>query len=167
VAYRFSLSVCAVAVACLSISIAWSGCSAQGEGERCTFFGNNANPSINGSDDCQSGLSCFPGSDFPNTDGTYDRCCPLDYQSLPSEQLVPACQVKKAPDAGIVEMSDGAFDVGVDSSQPDAGSDALSSDASDGAADGEASADASDTGPDSTSSDARATADAHADARSE
>jgi hypothetical protein len=65
-----------------------TGCSAQGEGERCTFFtasGLDAGD-FNGTQECQSGLVCkqaFNTALYP-----YDRCCPLD---LTNSANVPAC----------------------------------------------------------------------------
>jgi hypothetical protein len=96
-------------VALGAIAGSGSGCSAQGPGDRCTFFPNSADADINGSSECQDGLRCYPRSDFPASSGGYDRCCPL---SLALATNVAACYVPN--NVGVSQ----------DSGAPDAPSDA-------------------------------------------
>ena len=79
---------CIILVTLACLAGVGTGCSAQGEGERCTFFtasGLDAGD-FNGTQECQSGLVCkqaFNTALYP-----YDRCCPLD---LTISANVPAC----------------------------------------------------------------------------
>jgi hypothetical protein len=125
VPHRFSFAVASVTVAFVGFSFVWSGCSAQGEGDRCTFFPNEqANNAINGTDECQDGLICYPGStaQFDPTFGTYDRCCPMNLPQSTVQACLPAPLIDAGRDA---EMGDGAFvDAEPDTAKADAPSDA-------------------------------------------
>jgi hypothetical protein len=150
VAYRFSRSVCVVLVALSGLAVGGSGCSAQGEGDRCTAF-PGADPSINGNDECQDGLVCTPA--FNTMDYPYDRCCP----PVLSQATVPACEPSGALDGGNPTSGrDSSFDGTVDAK--DSTSDIKTSDTkSDASKDG-----ASDASPDSSPdspSDGKSTAD--------
>jgi hypothetical protein len=168
VAHRFSLAFYAfitVAVALMGFSIAGSGCSAQGEGDRCTFFnsGSTIDAGINGTDECQSGLVCWSGMMFPNTYGTYDRCCPPNLAQATVVQCETGGQIADAsPSAG----ADASFDVATDTSTTDATSDAKLDAKSDAKSPLDAPSDApSDTKSSSDATDApsEATRDAAAD----
>ncbi len=77
--HRLCSAICIAVVALAGIMAGGSGCLGEGEGDRCTYAGyNNANPSTNGTQECQSGLVCYSGATFPPSSGTYDRCCPAN-----------------------------------------------------------------------------------------
>jgi hypothetical protein len=146
VAHRFSLAFYAfitVAVALMGFSIAGSGCSAQGEGDRCTYFpGNQVDAGINGTDECQDGLVCWSGTAFPNTYGTYDRCCPPNLANA----TVVQCETGGGIDGSIPTAgADASFDVSTETSTTDAKSAESSTDAK---------------------SEAESSTDAHSDAKS-
>jgi hypothetical protein len=150
VAYRLSIAVCTVAVALVGFSLVGPGCSAQGKGDRCTFFPNQQNNNaVNGTDECQDGLICYSGQQFADySQGfTFDRCCP---PVLNPQDSVEACQSSSNvtggnPTAG----ADASF--GSDTSTTDA-----TLQAADGASDtGDAQADAgADSGVDAADSGA-------------
>jgi hypothetical protein len=55
------------------------GSNGQGEGGQCTFVPNEQNNNaVNGTDECQAGLFCYPGQQFADCSQgvTFDRCCP-------------------------------------------------------------------------------------------
>jgi hypothetical protein len=55
------------------------GATPQGEGGQCTFVPDEQNNNaLNGTDECQAGLLCYPGQQFADySQGvTFDRCCP-------------------------------------------------------------------------------------------
>ena len=149
---RLSFALSSLAIAIVGFALAGSAsCSAQGEGDRCTSFnGAQSNNAINGTDECQNGLICQPGSFFAANAaqyGSYDRCCPPP-GTVGKEQLAAACQTG-VQDAGAVDSGSGVFDGGSDTGPSDAKS---TSDAP------------SDTTPDTTP---EASPDAGADAASD
>jgi hypothetical protein len=77
---------CIILVALAGATGLGTGCSAQGEGERCSYFASH-DADINGNSECQSGLYCTPAFNIETT-GDYDRCCP---QNLQDPNNVPAC----------------------------------------------------------------------------
>jgi hypothetical protein len=146
VAYRLSIAVCTVAVALVGFSLAGPGCSAQGEGDRCTFFPNQQNNNaVNGTDECQDGLICYSGQQFADySQGfTFDRCCP---PVLNPQDSVEACQSSS-------NVTGGNPTAGGDASS---GSDTSTTDATPEAADGasDAGADSADSGVDAADSGA-------------
>jgi len=66
-----------------------AACSNMGEGERCE--------ALNGNDDCNSGLVCYPAAQLSNNSPS-DRCCPVDR----SQARAPVCltAVDIVPDGG-------------------------------------------------------------------
>ena len=100
--------VCALFVAPV-LTVGAGGCSAQGEGDRCTFFNNSADPSVNGTDECQDGLVCMAA--FNTTQFPYDRCCPPNLAAA----TVPACEPNGAIEGGMPTSGrDASFDVSTD-----------------------------------------------------
>jgi hypothetical protein len=102
VAYRCTRSVRAVCTAVVALlGLAWTGsaCTAGGEGDRCTWFptpSNSIDPnSINGTDECQSGLVCWQAFNIVET-GDYDRCCP----PILADSTVAACMASGNIDGG-------------------------------------------------------------------
>jgi hypothetical protein len=93
-----SLHGLCIAAFVAGLTLAMPGCSASGEGDRCTFFPsppNSACPnSINGTDECQSGLVCYAA--FNTAEFPYDRCCPPGLVGA----TVPACQMAGTIDGG-------------------------------------------------------------------
>jgi hypothetical protein len=151
VAYRLSIAVCTVAVALVGFSLAGPGCSAQGEGDRCTFFPNQQNNNaVNGTDECQNGLICYSGQQFADySQGfTFDRCCP---PVLNPQDAVEACQSSS-------NVTGGNPTAGADASF---GSDTSTTDATPQAADG--ASDAADAQADAGADSADAGVDAAAD----
>jgi len=148
VAHRLSFAVCTIAVALGGFSLAGPGCSAQGEGDRCTFFPNQQNNNaVNGTDECQDNLICYSGQQFADySQGfTFDRCCP---PVLSPTDPIEACQKTSNVTGGNPTAGADASFVG-DTSTTDA-----SSEASDGASDAgdaqaDAGADSADSGADS------------------
>jgi hypothetical protein len=157
VAHRFSFAVRTVAVTLVGFSIAGSGCSAQGEGDRCTYFQGGsaaADPDINGTSECQGGLLCYSGmgGGFNPAYGTYDRCCPV---ILSTDDTVAACQ-KVGQGTGDATAGSGvSFDATTEASGTDGGS-SSDADSSDAPSDAEHASDAEDAtdGPSDGSSSA-------------
>ncbi len=139
----------AVAVAALLvISVLCAGCLGQGEGERCTYF-PGSDPSVNGTDECQNGLVCYPSQTFPSTTGDYDRCCP----PVLSQSTVPACQTSTGcPTCGQDASTDASQDGKADAPM-DARHDGKDS-AADGKADGKKDTGGGGDAPAETSADA-------------
>jgi hypothetical protein len=137
VAHRLSFAFCTVAVALVGFASVGPGCSAQGEGDRCTFFPNALNNNaINGTDECQDGLICYSGQGFADySQGfTFDRCCP---PVLSPTDPIEACQSNSnviGGDAGA--GADAPFVVPSDATTSDATSHDAKPEASDGASDG-------------------------------
>src|ERR1700728_404746 len=76
------------------------GATAQGEGGRCTFVPNEQNNNaLNGTDECQAGLLCYPGQQFPDySQGvTFDRCCP---PVLSPTDAIAACRSSSSVTGG-------------------------------------------------------------------
>jgi type III secretion protein S len=98
-------AVCAAVVAFLGLAFAIPACSASGEGDRCTYFMPTSSAAanvcqenaINGTDECQDGLVCYPATTFNTAvTGSYDRCCPMDLATA----TVMACQTAGTLDGG-------------------------------------------------------------------
>jgi hypothetical protein len=148
VAHRFTLPariLCTVIVAGVGLALGVSGCTGQGEGDRCTFFPNSALPSVNGTDECQDGLVCTPA--FNITEFPYDRCCP----PVLTQSTVPACSPNGIIDGGNPTSGrDATFDTTTDTNDAttqDAKKDAPKESAAD------AKKDASSDAPSDTPSD--------------
>jgi hypothetical protein len=145
--------------AAAALAVGGTGCSAGGEGDRCTYF-QSPYPSINGTDECQDGLLCTPYSAFSsnniNMTGEYDRCCP----PMGVAATVVACQPGgNLGDASPSSGRDASFDVGSESTSDvhatDAKSDADTSSPEDSSHDAPPS--------DAPASDGKAPADAPVD----
>ncbi len=126
--------------------VVFAACSDEGEGDRC-----DTRNTRNGSDDCQQGLSCVPGSDLGSAASGYCEgvttcgvCCPEDRtqatvsvcalgSTLPGADAAPPVTTTDGGDGG--DAGDAASDAqgsGDDGSSDAAGgSDAASTDASD------------------------------------
>jgi hypothetical protein len=75
-----------LSIALAAVPIAFilpTGCSGQGEGERCNHLGDNA-----GSDDCAGDLVCVASG----RNAKIDTCCPAD----PAQATTFACQLPAA-----------------------------------------------------------------------
>jgi hypothetical protein len=125
VRHRLRSAICIAVVALAGIVAAGSGCSNQGEGERCEFFPGepgsiNGSTPTNGSQDCQDGLVCMSPVN-PEAVGNYDVCCPMDLSTATAE----ACKSGNVPGGNPTAGRDAAF---VDSAT-DAKDDADKSDA--------------------------------------
>jgi hypothetical protein len=87
------------------------GATAQGEGGRCTFVPNEQNNNaLNGTDECQAGLLCYPGQQFPDySQGvTFDRCCP---PVLSPTDAIAACRSSGSVSGGNpTDGADASFD---------------------------------------------------------
>jgi hypothetical protein len=140
---RISLGLLALSL--FALALGGPGCAAGGEGDRCTYF-MSANPSINGTDECQDGLACYPGTSSgfnTNTTGTYDRCCPSEL----SQATVPACMQGGMLDGGCPTCGrDSSTDTATDTKKRDTGGSETSKDT------------ASENSPDAPMSDAPAEA---------
>jgi hypothetical protein len=76
VRHRLRSAICIAVVALAGIVVAGTGCAGQGEGDRCTCIGcPSGNASTDGTQECASGLTCYPYSNFPTASGLFDRCC--------------------------------------------------------------------------------------------
>jgi hypothetical protein len=123
-------AVCAAVVAFLGLAFAIPACSASGEGDRCTYFMPTSSAAanvcqenaINGTDECQDGLVCYPATTFNTAvTGSYDRCCPMDLATA----TVMACQTAGTLDGGNPSSGrDGGLDGTSDGNESDAKSDA-------------------------------------------
>ena len=99
-----------------------AACSDYQEGERCE--------SLNGNDDCASGLQCLPKAQINTPFNSSDRCCPVDRSTATS----PACIIQQTPITGDAAPSDANSGPGADvtvsdaptetSTVPEAGTDA-------------------------------------------
>jgi hypothetical protein len=113
-------AICIAVVALAGIVAAGSGCSNQGEGERCTFFQNgsasvNGSQPTNGTQDCQDGLVCMMAVN-PNAVGTYDVCCPMDLSTATTEACMRGGVEGGNPTAG----RDATFEDSADDAEEDA-----------------------------------------------
>jgi hypothetical protein len=92
-------------VALAGVVAVGSGCSNQGEGERCTSIRNaEGNSAINGTQDCQDGLVCYPAFNIEAT-GDYDRCCPANL----AQATVEACMMGTVAGGNPTDGRDAAF----------------------------------------------------------
>ena len=126
-----------LALAGLTPLVTMTGCSDQGEGERCTYFSAN-DAGVNGSSECAAGLVCRPPSTvyFSATSlpgpGSLGVCCP----PAGNASSAAACNATSGGSTTVGPATgDGSFDVitsdaGVDAATADATlSDAALSDA--------------------------------------
>lgn len=104
---------CIILVALVGAAGLGTGCSAQGEGERCSYFASH-DADINGNSECQSGLFCTPAFNIQTT-GDYDRCCP---QNLQDPNNVPACYSPGNVGGGVDASFEGSMGDGPLESSP-------------------------------------------------
>jgi hypothetical protein len=105
VRHRLRSAVCIAVVALAGVVAVGSGCSNQGEGERCTAIGNaGGNPATNGTQDCQDGLVCYTAFNIQAT-GDYDRCCPANL----AQATVEACMMGNVTGGNPTAGRDAAF----------------------------------------------------------
>lgn len=102
--HRLRSAICIAVVALAGVVAVGSGCSNQGEGERCTAIGDDPNPSTNGTQDCQDGLVCIPAINVQAT-GNYDRCCPANL----AQATVEACMMGSLAGGNPTDGRDAAF----------------------------------------------------------
>ena len=80
---RYIVWLARSAIVAVSVTLAFVGCSRQGEGERC-------DRQAAGDEDCDTGLRCIRCTDLAK--GTIDRCCPPGASSGDCERADPARQ---------------------------------------------------------------------------
>ena len=107
-----------IASAFIAVAVA---CASQAEGERCD--------SLNGNDDCTSGLVCYPQTQLRDT--VSDRCCPADRSKATAAVCQIAVDILGADaatpvDSGPPPVADAASDAPSEASPSDAGGDASS-----------------------------------------
>jgi len=114
----------AVAAASFAVALCASGCSGQGEGERCNVLDDNS-----GDSDCASGLECYAATTLGGVAeaNNTDICCPTDR----AQATTAICSIAPSPPGGNPAPP------------PDAGPDARAS--SEGGADGSSDAPADST----------------------
>ncbi len=124
--HRLRSAICIAVVGLAGMVAAGAGCSNQGEGERCTFFPNgsesiNGSTPTNGTQDCQDGLVCEQGTNFPTATGTYDRCCPPDQANATVQACMTGSVVGGDQNAGRdASFEDSAADAAPDAKDEDA-----------------------------------------------
>jgi hypothetical protein len=105
VRHRLRSAICTAVVALAGVVAVGSGCSNQGEGERCTSIGNaGGNTATNGTQDCQDGLVCYQAFNIQAT-GDYDRCCPANL----AQATVEACMMGTLAGGNPTDGRDAAF----------------------------------------------------------
>jgi hypothetical protein len=96
----------AFAAASFALALCASGCSGQGEGERCDINDDNT-----GDSDCASGLQCYAAATLggvAETDHT-DLCCPINR----TQATTSICSIAPSPPGGNPAPPDGGADTGV------------------------------------------------------
>jgi hypothetical protein len=121
---RLRFVLAALATLAIGSSLA-TGCSNQGEGERCDHLADNS-----GNDDCQDGLQCTLATDL---NSHTDLCCPPDRRTA----TTPQCA-----------LNQGGFDASP--APPDSAADAPAVDTGTGGGDGASDAPAVESGSDAS-----------------